>query len=76
MDQDFRAHLRARCGHGCHHEFPFRHQLAGVHAEGRQHRRSLAGLRVLTAFFLEATFLGVMLFGRARVSDRVHFSPR
>ena len=27
---------------------------------------------VLTAFFLEATMLGVMLFGRGRVSERVH----
>ncbi|MBC8023162.1 MAG: cytochrome ubiquinol oxidase subunit I [Burkholderiales bacterium] len=27
---------------------------------------------VLTAFFLEATFLGIMLFGMDRVSDRVH----
>src|SRR3954452_7933433 len=33
----------------------------------------LLGYEVLTAFFLEATFLGVMLFGRQRVSDRVHF---
>jgi cytochrome d ubiquinol oxidase subunit I len=32
----------------------------------------LLGYEVLTAFFLEATFLGVMLFGRTRVSDRVH----
>ena len=32
----------------------------------------LLGYEVLTAFFLEATFLGVMLFGRGRVSDRVH----
>ncbi len=32
----------------------------------------LLGYEVLTAFFLEATFLGVMLFGRSRVSDRVH----
>ncbi|MFM2045367.1 MAG: hypothetical protein RLY86_3943 [Pseudomonadota bacterium] len=28
---------------------------------------------VVTAFFLEATFLGIMLFGRGRVPDRVHF---
>ena len=28
----------------------------------------LLGYEVLTAFFLEATFLGVMLFGRSRVS--------
>ncbi|MEO7549056.1 MAG: cytochrome ubiquinol oxidase subunit I [Ramlibacter sp.] len=32
----------------------------------------LLGYEVLTAFFLEATFLGIMLFGRARVSDKVH----
>src|SRR5688500_6310944 len=31
----------------------------------------LLGYEVLTAFFLEATFLGVMLFCRGRVSDRV-----
>src|SRR3954467_592476 len=32
----------------------------------------LLAYEVLTAFFLEATFLGVMLFGMERVSDRVH----
>lgn len=32
----------------------------------------LLGYEVLTAFFLEATFLGVMLFGYGRVSERVH----
>ena len=32
----------------------------------------LLGYEVLTAFFLEATFLGIMLFGRRRVSERVH----
>ena len=32
----------------------------------------LLGYEVLTAFFLEATFLGIMLFGRRRVSDRMH----
>jgi cytochrome d ubiquinol oxidase subunit I len=32
----------------------------------------LLGYEVLTAFFLEATFLSIMLFGRTRVSDRVH----
>ena len=34
----------------------------------------LLGYEVLTAFFLEATFLGVMLFGRGRVSERVHLA--
>jgi cytochrome d ubiquinol oxidase subunit I len=32
----------------------------------------LLGAEVLMAFFLEATFLGVMLFGMERVSTRVH----
>ena len=32
----------------------------------------LLGYEVLTAFFLEASFLGIMLFGFHRVSNRVH----
>ena len=32
----------------------------------------LLGYEVLTAFFMEATFLGIMLFGQGRVSDRMH----
>lgn len=32
----------------------------------------LLGYEVLTAFFLEATFLGVMLYGKHRVSNRTH----
>lgn len=32
----------------------------------------LLGYEVLTAFFLEASFLGIMLFGKNRVSNRVH----
>ena len=34
----------------------------------------LLGYEVLTAFFLEASFLGIMLFGRDRVSERVHLA--
>lgn len=33
----------------------------------------LLGYEVLTAFFLEASFLGIMLFGWERVSPRMHF---
>ncbi|MES3014197.1 MAG: cytochrome ubiquinol oxidase subunit I [Pseudomonadota bacterium] len=33
----------------------------------------LLGYEVLTAFFLEAGFLGIMLFGHGKVSERVHF---
>ncbi len=32
----------------------------------------LLGYEVLTAFFMEATFLGIMLFGMNRVSNRIH----
>ncbi len=34
----------------------------------------LLGYEVLTAFFLEAGFLGIMLFGRERVSQRTHMT--
>ena len=33
----------------------------------------LLGYEVLTAFFLEASFLGIMLFGWSRVGNRIHF---
>ena len=32
----------------------------------------LLGYEVLTAFFMEASFLGIMLFGKDKVSNRVH----
>ncbi|MDQ0839297.1 cytochrome ubiquinol oxidase subunit I [Sphingomonas faeni] len=31
-------------------------------------------LEVLTAFFLEAGFIGIMLFGRDKVGDKIHFA--
>lgn len=34
----------------------------------------LFGFEVLTAFFLEASFLGIMLFGWKKVSPKMHFS--
>jgi len=34
----------------------------------------LLGYEVLTAFFLESSFLGIMLFGWGRVSKRMHFA--
>lgn len=33
----------------------------------------LMGFEVLTAFFLEASFLGIMLFGWGRVNKKIHF---
>lgn len=34
----------------------------------------LLGFEVLTAFFLEASFLGIMLFGWGKVSKKMHFT--
>ena len=34
----------------------------------------LLGYEVLTAFFLEASFLGIMLYGKKLVSNRVHLA--
>jgi cytochrome d ubiquinol oxidase subunit I len=34
----------------------------------------LLGYEVLTAFFIEATFLAIMLFGKDRVSKRAHLA--
>jgi cytochrome d ubiquinol oxidase subunit I len=34
----------------------------------------LLGYEVLTAFFIEATFLAIMLFGKERVSNRLHLT--
>src|SRR5690554_1883845 len=34
----------------------------------------LLGYEVLTAFFLEASFLGIMLFGWGRLSKHMHFA--
>jgi cytochrome d ubiquinol oxidase subunit I len=34
----------------------------------------LLGFEVLTAFFLESSFLGIMLFGWGRVSKKMHFA--
>jgi cytochrome d ubiquinol oxidase subunit I len=34
----------------------------------------LLGYEVLTAFFIEATFLAIMLFGKDRVSNRMHLA--
>lgn len=46
---------------------PFTHAVGGVLG-------SLFAYEVLSAFFLEAGFLGVMLFGWNRVGPRLHFS--
>jgi cytochrome d ubiquinol oxidase subunit I len=52
--------------------FQFGTNWPGFMAKAGNIAGPLLGYEVLTAFFLEATFLGVMLFGKHRVSNRVH----
>jgi cytochrome d ubiquinol oxidase subunit I len=52
--------------------FQFGTNWPGFMAQAGNVAGPLLGYEVLTAFFLEATFLGVMLFGKHRVSNRVH----
>jgi len=44
------------------HVLPVRYKLVGVLRQGGPGHRPLMAYEVLTAFFLEAGFLGVMLF--------------
>jgi cytochrome d ubiquinol oxidase subunit I len=52
--------------------FQFGTNWPGFMAQAGNVAGPLLGYEVLTAFFLEATFLGVMLFGKHRVSNRMH----
>ncbi len=52
---------------------PVRHQLVGVFRQSGLVVGPLMAYEVLTAFFLEAGFLGVMLFGLERVGHKLHF---
>ena len=55
---------------GIVHVLPVRHELVGLRRQGRRRCIGpLLGYEVLTAFFLEAGFLGVMLFGLERVGQ-------
>ena len=53
--------------------FQFGTNWSRTHRARRQRDRPLLAYEVLTAFFLEATFLGVMLFGWRRISPGLHF---
>ena len=55
------------------HELPVRHELVAVLGIRRQRDRTRHPVRGITAFFLEAAFLGIMLFGWEKVGDRLHF---
>jgi cytochrome bd ubiquinol oxidase subunit I len=52
--------------------FQFGTNWPGFMAKAGNIAGPLLGYEVLTAFFLEATFLGVMLYGKHRVSNRIH----
>jgi cytochrome bd ubiquinol oxidase subunit I len=53
--------------------YEFGTNWSGLMAKAGQIMGPLLSYETLTAFFLEASFLGVLLFGWKRVSARVHF---
>ena len=60
---------------GIRHVLPVRHQLVGVLGQGAGPVIGAPmAYEVLTAFFLEAGFLGIMLFGRERVGPGLHMT--
>ena len=54
--------------------FQFGTNWSGFADQGGNVLGPLLGYEVLTAFFLEASFLGVMLFGWNRVNPKMHFA--
>lgn len=53
--------------------YQFGTNWSGLMAKAGQIMGPLLSYETLTAFFLEASFLGVLLFGWKRVSRRMHF---
>ena len=58
---------------GHRHVVPVRHQLEPLSDIAGNVLGPLINYEVVTAFFLEATFLGILLFGRERVPPGMHF---
>ncbi|MFV8816839.1 cytochrome ubiquinol oxidase subunit I [Haliea sp. E17] len=54
--------------------FQFGTNWPGFMAKAGNVAGPLLGYEVLSAFFLEASFLGIMLFGKDRVSNRMHMT--
>src|SRR5690554_4826930 len=73
LGEDLRRGVRD--GRGVRHrdDLPVRDQLGGVLRSRRVIIGPLMAYEVMTAFFLEAGFLGVMLFGLNKVGPRLHF---
>jgi cytochrome d ubiquinol oxidase subunit I len=72
LGEGLRPHLRAGRRLRHHDVLPVRHELAGLHEHGRQRRGPAARLRGPHGLLPGASFLGIMLFGYNRVSNRVH----
>src|SRR6266702_4270775 len=72
LDQGVRALLRDGRGERHHHVVPVRHQLAGIHAEGRQHRGAAARLRGADGVLPRGDFPRGDALGMNRVPGWMH----
>ena len=73
LGEDLCGLLRPRRRLGHRHELPVRHELVALLRVHGNVLGPVIAYEVITAFFLEAAFLGIMLFGWERVGDRLHF---
>ncbi len=73
--EDFRRQLRYGVVSGLVMAYQFGTNWSGFSQFAGSITGPLLTYEVLTAFFLEAGFLGVMLFGWNRVGPGLHFSP-
>ena len=73
LDQDILRLLRHGRGVRHRHAVPVRHELEPLLRRDGQCARPAFAYEGLTAFFLEAAFLGVLLFGRKLVPPGAHF---
>ena len=73
LDQDLRGLVRHGRRVGNRDAVPVRHQLEPLFRRDGERVAPLMAYEGLTAFFLEAAFLGVLLFGRKLVPPWAHF---
>ena len=67
LAQDLRCRVRARRRLRDRHGVPVRHELERAGADDRADPGPALSYETFTAFFLEASFFGILLFGRPRV---------
>ena len=72
MDQDLHHTFVIGVASGITMEFSFGTNLGELFGGSRRHLRCALAAEALFAFFLESTFLGILLFGRHKVKPKTY----